>query len=461
MTSILSSLNNVQQALAAQQFALSIAQRNVAHVNDPNYTRQEAVFTPADGESAYGVSAVSISTCRDRFLDYSISCELQSLGENMVADQALQQVEAFFGGGSGYKLQEAISGFFNSFSALSGAPEDLSLRSEVISSANELAGEFRRIYGAIQTVQSSADSSVKFAIDDINSMTAQIADLNQRIAVAQQSSSELESTLRDQRQQLLEQLSGLIDVSYFETESGSVTVATRQGGLLILEDKNRELSLSSSASDAFGRVELDGADITDELQSGKLGGLIKLRDNTLSAYLGELDDMAVAITTRVNEQHAQGIDLNGQAGGNLFTPFVEIIPGSNAGAARAMSVAITEASQIAAASAGAGVGDNTNARLLAGISEENLFSGSSETVTEHFAQLLYQVGMDSRNASQGVETQTDLVAQLKSQRAALTGVDLDEEAVHIIQYQKAYQASSRLANVLDELSAEILDLLGT
>ncbi len=456
----MSGFDTVQQALAAQQFALSIAQRNVANVNDPNYTRQEAVFTPVGQEFQFGISGVSIQASRDRFIDYSISRELPSLGENSVAREALQQIDAIFGGSGGESLQEALSSFFRSFSSLTSAPEDASLRQQVISSANDLAGEFRRIYGAIQQVQTSTDRSVKYAVDNINSITAQIADLNKKIPDAQQSHSELASGLRDTRQQLLEQLSNLADVSYYETESGSITVTTRQGGLLVLGDESRALTLTRSAAGPFQGIQLNGVNITDSLESGELGGLINLRDNVLSGYLNALDDMAVTLTARVNEQHAQGSDRNGAAGGDVFTPFVEVIPGSNAGAARAMRVAITDAARIAAAGAGAGVGDNTNARLLAGISEEKLFSDSTQTAIEYYAQLLYRIGTDEKNAESGVETQTDLLEQLKNQRAALSGVNLDEEAINIIKYQKAYQASSRLANVLDELSGEILNLLG-
>ena len=460
MTSIMSGFDTVQQALAAQQFALSIAQRNVANVNDPNYTRQEAVFAPVGQEFQFGISGVSIQASRDRFVDCSISRELQSLGENTVAYKALQQIDAIFGGSGGESLQAALSSFFNSFSSLSSAPEDVSLRQQVLSSAINLAGEFRRIYGAIQQVQTSTDGSVRYAVDDINSITAQIADLNKKIPDAQQSHSVSESALRDTRQQLLEQLSNLADISYFETESSSITVTTRQGGLLVLGNENRELALTRSAEGPFLSVQLNGANITDSLKSGELGGLINLRDNVLSGYLNALDDMAATLTARVNEQHTQGSDLNGAAGRDFFTPFVAVIPGSNTGAARAMGVAVTDAASIAAAGAGVGVGDNTNARLLAGIRDEKLFSGSTQTATDYYAQLMYRVGTDEKTAEDDMNTQTNLVEQLKIQRSSLSGVNLDEEAINIIKYQKAYQASSRMLTVLNDLSDEILKVVG-
>ena len=461
MTSILSGLATVQQALTAEQFALSIAQNNVANVNDPNYTCQNVVFTPVGDDSGSGDSGASIQTSRDRYLDYSITQELPSLGENTAASNALQQVDAIFGGSSGGSLQQALSNFFNSFSSLSGSPEDLSLRQGVISSADDLVTEIQGAYRAIQQVQSSADGSVKDDVDSINSITAQIADLNQKIADGRQSSPSAESTLQDNRQQLLEQLSNLVGISYTETESGAVTVTTQQGGVLVLGNESNDLTVTHSGDNAFWSVQLNGADITDQLQSGDLGGQINLRDNTLSGYLNALDNLAATITSSVNNQQAQGTDLNGQAGVPLFTPFVQAVPGSNTGAASAMSVAITDPSQIAAAAPGAGVADNTNAQLLAGLGNENLFAGSTQTATQYYAQLLYQVGEDESNAENGVQTQTSLVQQLKSQRASESGVDLNEEAANIMQYQQAYQASSQMAKVLDDLSADILNFIGT
>jgi flagellar hook-associated protein 1 len=460
MTSILSGLDTVQQALAAQQFAMSITQRNVANANDPSYTRQQAVFTPVGVEMNSGVSGVQIQASRSRFLDYSICKDLQSLGEHSVASDALQQIDSILGGNDGASLQQALSDFFNSFSSLTSAPEDLVLRQKVLSTANTLAGEFKRIYNSIQQVQISEDQAVTYTANDINAITEKIADLNTKIPPAQQTHSESEYTLRDNRQQLLEQLSSLTDISYFETESGSVTVTTRDGAALVLGDQSHALTLTRPAGSIYQRVQLDGTDITSSLQSGQLGSLINVRDNVIDGYLSTFDDMAATMIARVNEMHADGDDLDGDAGLDFFAPFTEIIAGSNFGAAANMSVAITDPRKIAAAGAGAGVGDNANAKLLAAIADETLFSSSSETISEHYAKLIYQVGSDEKTAEEAKTTQNDLLEQLKNQRDTTLGVNMDEEAVNLIKYQKAYQASSRYANVLNSLSDEVLQILG-
>ena len=460
MTSILSGLDTVQQALAAQQFAMSITQRNVANANDPSYTRQQAVFTPVGTETDNGVSGVHIQAGRNRFLDQSICKDLQSLGEHSVAYDALQQIDSILGGNDGASLQQALSNFFNSFSSLSSAPEDMVLRQKVLSMANSLTGEFQRIYNAIQQVQISEDRTVTYTVNDINAITQKIADLNTKIPVAQQSHSESEYTLRDNRQQLLEQLSGLMDIAYYETESGAVTVTNRDGAALVIDDKSHPLELTRLSGEIYQSVLLDGSDITSSLQSGQLGSLINVRDNVIAGYLSTLDDMAATVIDRVNEQHAGGDDLDGNAGLDFFTPFTEIIAGSNFGAAMNMSVALTDPRMIAAAGTGSGEGDNANAKALAGIADEELFSSSSETIFEHYANLIYRVGSDEKTAEEAKTTQNDLLQQLKNQRDTSFGVNMDEEAVNLIKYQKAYQASSRYANVLNTLSDEVLQILG-
>jgi flagellar hook-associated protein 1 FlgK len=460
MPSILSGFDSVQQALAAQTFALSIAQKNITNANDPDYTREDVVFTGDDSESTNsGVAGVSLQAVRNQFLDYNISQETQSSSMSSVESDALQQIDAIFNG-SGESLQQSLSDFFNSFTSLSSSPEDLTLRQQVLSSANALSNQFHTLYSGIQQVQTSEDSALSSTVDQVNSLTSQIAALNQQIAAAQGAQSQNLSTLQDSRQQLVEQLSGLMGLSYYQTNSGAITVTTQQGGALVIGNQSNSLQLSST-NGTFQSVLLNGADITNSIGSGTLGGLIDMRDNKCAGYLNALDDLAATITFQVNQQHEQGSDLNGQDGGDLFTPFTPANPDSNAGAARAMSVAITDPTQIAAAGPGGGAGDNTNAQLLAGISNQKLFSNSNETASQFYADLVYRIGTDEQTASDNVSTQQSILDQLNNQRDSFSGVSLDDEAVNIIKYQTAYQASAQYATVLNTLSGDVLNILGT
>jgi flagellar hook-associated protein 1 FlgK len=456
MTSIFSGFDSVQQILAAQQYAISITQRNVANANNESYTRQEAIFADAPESNS---SAVTLRALRNRYLDYSISRETQSLGEQQVTADALQQVEAIMNESSGQGLQQALSDFFNSFNSLSATPEDLILRQQVLSKAAALASEFHRISDSLQQVQIAENDRVETTIEEINAVTSKIASLNERIGIAHAAGYDEEYVLRDERQQSLEQLSGLIDISYLETESGAVTVTTRQGGALVIENQSHDLERCTVPGSVFSGVQLDGVDITSTIQSGTLAGLLQVRDGLIAGYLGDLDDMAAAIISRVNQLHTSGFDLDNQPGGDFFEPWVPSIPGSSAGAARAIRVSLSDGRKIAASSSG-NPGDGDNATRLYAIHEEALLGSSMETIGRFYAGLIYKIGSDEKSAAEGITTQTGILNQLKNQRSAETGVNLDEEATNLIKYQKTYQASAKFMSVLDLLSNEILSLLG-
>jgi flagellar hook-associated protein 1 FlgK len=464
MSTIFGGLTSALGALQAQQYALDITQQNIANVNTPGYSRQGVKFTPGSGNpgtSGGCIPTVSVESFRDRFIDYRIAQELPSQNEYDTVSQALQQIDGILNGQGGTSLQSALSSFFNSFSSLANNPDDLSLRQNVLSQANDLANQFHSIYDSIQKVQVSQDQAVSDTVNQINAVTQKIAALNPQVAAAQAQHSDDESSLSDQRQQLLDQLSGLADVSYFETESGAVTITTGQGSVLVIGDQSSSLQTATLPGTSMNQVVLNGTNITSEFQSGKLGGLLKVRDQNIAGYLNTLDDLAAGLIARVNAQHASGSDMNGNAGGDFFTPFVQPWPGNNSGAAHSISVAITDPQAIAAAESGAGQGSNANAQALAGIKDETLFLPDNFTLNQFYAGLLETVGSDYQAADNGSQTQGQILLQLQNQRDSLAGVNLDEEALNIVKFQKAYEASARLAQVWNSLADEVMKLVGS
>ncbi len=465
MSTLFSGLNIAQRALSAQQLGLEITQRNVANTNTYGYSRLRVNFEPAVASGVFnvqagmGVAGATVESFRDNFIDYRISQELQGQGEQQAALDALQQVEALFYSTDSKGLQGALSDFFNSFSALANTPEELALRQQVLQQAGLLTDEFHGLYNRLKGIQLQEDRLVSDTVAEINAASAEIARLNIEIQVARGTQSNEESSLRDERQRLLEKLSGLTDISYFEDSEGMTTVTTRQGALLVVGSESKNLELGQSATTGFLTIEQDGIDITSTVRSGKLGGALMVRDVAIPEYLGSLDDMAAALIQRVNQQHALGVDLSGNPGGDFFVPFVQPAPGSNEGAARSISVALDDVTEIAAAGPGGGPGSNINANLLAGIKDETL-AALGTTPGEFVANLIYRVGADTRSAQDELETQKNLLQQLENQRDVFSGVNLDEEAVNIIRYQKAYQASARFVTVIDTLSSDLIQMLG-
>jgi flagellar hook-associated protein 1 len=465
MSTIFSSLTRAQQSLQVQQYGLEIAQKNIANVNTPGYSRQRLNVMPGDSIDT-GISAAaswvqggSIESFRNRFLEYRIGQETEKQGYFDAKATALGQIESLVSADSRNGLDASISDFFDSFSSLANAPEDVTLREQVLASGTNLASRFNQIYEQIQSVQRYQEYYISDTTSEINALTSAIAGLNGRAAQAIALNAPEASELQDQRQVLLEKLSGFIDVSYFETESGEISVVTRQGGPLVLAQDSFALKTARSGMNGQLQIELQGANITSSIQGGKLGGLLAVRDE-IGGYLNQLDDLAAGLISRVNTQHRAGVDYNGEAGGDFFTPFVQPSPGSNAGAARGMTLAISDANDIAAATSGSGVGSNGNAVLIAGIADEDLFGGGTATATEHYANMVFDIGKSVRAAESGSDLEKALLVQLNNQRDASSGVSLDEEAVSIVKYQKAFEATARYISLLNQLTDDLIKMLG-
>jgi flagellar hook-associated protein 1 FlgK len=472
MASILDGLNIAKLSLSAEQYAMTVAERNSVNVNNPNYTRQDVLFTDLTvpgNWSAFGVPGVSLWAVRNSYLDRSISYEIPEFNENLVKYNALREIDYSLHGTSGGGLIESIRAFFNSFTELSSDPTDSALRWQVMSSAETMTQDFHRIYDEILRVQANAEQHIVSGVVDINKLTAKIADLNGRIEAAHtKGERETEYALRDERQQAVEELEAKINVLYFETESGSITVTTSNGDALVLGRKSTDIVLGPRTGSPFSDIYYGsntvppGVNITASITSGEIGGYLQVRDTLIPDYLERLDDMAAAIETEVNFQHGLGNDINGFAGGTFFssTPLPSPPWWATAGIARTINLVIASPDDIAAAAIGGGTGDNQNAKKLAAIAVTPIpIGGQTVTLGEAYASLIYTVGSDQRIAKETGEHQQNLINQLLTQRHSESGVSLNEEAINIIKYQQAYQASSRIVSVLNILSAEILNFV--
>jgi flagellar hook-associated protein 1 FlgK len=193
---------------------------------------------------------------------------------------------------------------------------------------------------------------------------------------------------------------------------------------------------------------LGNVDITAEVTSGRLGGLLLARDVMLPGYLQKLDNLAFSVGSKVNALHAAGFDLNGAAGGNVFS-----LPAAAAGAAATIALApalVADPSKIAAAGRAA-PGDNQTARAIAA-----LVNGSPGPVDD-WASLVHQVGGDRSNATSDLATRTDVLNQLETLRTQISGVSIDEEAATMLKFQRAYEANARFFSVVDRLLDEMMN----
>jgi flagellar hook-associated protein 1 len=253
-----------------------------------------------------------------------------------------QQIQALFNETAGTGLQSSLTGFFNSLSRVSANPSDLNARQGVLTAAQNLARTFNQTSANLTTLQRNVDLSVSQSVSQIN-LTAQIATVNAQVSAAQ-SSGQNAGPFVDQRQQLINQLSNLVDVSEIDAGNGSLTLTTNSGAPLVVAGQSFQLTMQTDAVTGLQHIFSQGSDITSRIAAGQLAGQLQIRDQEIPSVQSSLDTLAASLANSVNTQHQAGFDLNGAAGGNLFVP----PPAAGLGAASTLAVAITDPTKIAA-----------------------------------------------------------------------------------------------------------------
>ena len=426
---------------------------NVANVNTPGYSRVRPVLTESDPvvlaplTFGTGVSLSKLESLRDPILQLRIGQETQSQGELDAFVTAMQQVEVNFQSSSG-DLGTQLTQFFNSLNQLSTDPVDLSLRQAVLTAAQNLATGFRNTSSNLIRQRSSLDLNVVQDVQQVNTLTGQIAQLNGQIINLENLQQDA-SAFIDQRDVLIQQLSSLIDVASIKSSNG-LTLTTSNGTALVAGEENFILSTQTDAA-GVQHVFSNQTDITAKLSSGALAGTIAVRDNKIPGLLSQLDSLASAFATAVNNVHRSGFDLNGNAGGDLFAA----PPAGGQGAAAALTVAITDPQLVAASSDGS-PGSNGNVLQLAALHDQPLVSG--QAANEFYGNIIFAVGSDVANGSSDLNASQLILQKLQDQRGSISGVSLDEEAVNMILFQRAYDASARIVQTVSEMLDTVIQM---
>ena len=401
-----------------------------------------------------GVTLQSVQSVRDSILDLRIDQETsQQSSLNSYVD-SMNQVQALFNETQGTGLQTDLSNFFNSFQSLATDPTSSSLRQAVIVAGQDLAGAFSQTSDNLSTIQQGLDQSVVQTVSQVNQLTAQVANLNQQIQEVS-NSGDNPGSLEDQRDEALTNLSNLIDTAVIYSNNGTVSVTTTNGTALVSGNQSDALTTQINSATGMNDVYAHGTDITSTIAGGELQGLINARDDSIPSTQSSLDNLAAGLISAVNKQQNDGYDLNGAKGVDFFTPFTPTTPGSNAGAAATMSVALTSPDQVAASSDGT-QGDNGNATALADLQNASIVSG--QTAGDYYSNLIDQVGNAVSNATSEQEAVGLVLQQLTNQRQSISGVSLDEEATNLITYQQAYEAAARVISTVDELNQATIDM---
>jgi flagellar hook-associated protein 1 len=454
MSGLFGSLSTALSSLAASQDEMATTSNNVANANTPGYSREVPVITAGDpiteGSLTFGTGVVlqKIQSLRNPILLIQINQSTQQNSSLNASLTQLQQIQTQFASSSS-GIGADISNFFNALQQLAPDPTDLTLRQSVLTAANTLATDFNTVAGSLKTQSSNIDQNVVADVTQVNSLTSQIASVDQQISNLQGSGQAAgDGTLVDAQNNLIQQLSALIDVQVIPTGQG-ITLATSNGTALV--SGSQSFALTTQASGGVQHIFAGTEDITNSLTGGSLAGLVQVRDQEIPSISGSLDQLAAGLANGVNTANAQGFDLNGNQGGNIFAP----PPVNGVGAAATLTVSMTDPALISASSDGT-TGSNGNLANLSAVADTALANG--QTPIDSYANVVSQVGSITANTSADADSSNLILQQLQDENGSVSGVSLNEEAANLIQYQTAYQSAAKVVSTINLLLLDAVNL---
>lgn len=470
MAGLFSALNAGKTSLTVNQKSIEVIGNNIANVNTEGYSRQKADLTPYPSMNfggffvGQGVVVSNVSREHDVFVTNMLQEKSIAFGLENGQTNALSELERIFPIGE-ENISTEVNRYFDSWQELSANPSGLVERGIVIQRGELLAEKFNQASDDLKTVKNNINDSLISKIDGVNSQITEIAELNQRIFTIEVQGQTANSA-RDRRDLLAKGLAASLGVQTYSDSKGMLAVQL-PGGLPLVQG-NMAMDIEGVQSGGDLNLVLNTGGVTRPIGLNNLGGefkgLVAIRDQFIPEVQDDLDRLAYEVTISVNSAHAAGAGLDSVSGRDFFTAPVAPPPGEPLwkDAARNIAVAISDATEVAAAEAppaGESVspGDNRNALIVSNIGEDYLIDGV-DNFGAFYGKLTAKIGIEANQNKLALGGAEDAMVQLQNLRDGLSGVSLDEEMISLIQFQRGFESSAKFLSTVDEMMNSLLEL---
>lgn len=322
-------LRTAVSGLMAFRAALDTTGHNIANVNTPYYSRQRVELSATSPEKqAYGyfgrgVDIDSVTRSYDSFVMQQLRSHSASVSRYDAMNTLTGQMSSLLGD-TNVGLTPDLEAFFGSLQDLADSPTSIPARQVFLDEGETLATRIQDIDSALSSLRESVDTGIRNAVTAINDLATGLARINQDIALASQSLTNTPNDLLDQRDKILVDLADLIGLQVVPQDSDGVNLYMSNGQPLVVGGQVRKLEVVQSGFDPEEitvRLEgqIEGSDMESYITDGKLAGYFEFRRTILDPAQDGLGLLAMGLAETFNEQHRQGMDLNGDLGGDLFT----------------------------------------------------------------------------------------------------------------------------------------------
>ena len=453
-------MTNALSGALASQMALSASSQNIANLQTKGYTRQAALLTAvgagASGKAVgNGVQVSSLLRFADSYKSQQMWRAAGETGQYSQTQPYLTQLERVMGDDTA-SLSVAVDQFFAALNAVGGDnATSTPLRQQVLTAAGVLSQRFNSLNNVYNAQQQSVSQQRSAIVDSANSNIAKIAALNARITQANAVGAPA-SSLIDARDLAIDELASQMGLDVSDQPGGVRDVSLKTGQALVIGNVPGKLEAVGGvgaqtfvlkfASTSFG---LDAARL-----GGQLGGLTTYEQDVLKPMQQGVADIASQLATKVNTQLASGYAMDGTPGKPLFvyTPGTTNMMGVAAGLDPTGLAFSSDGSQ----------GDSGNLLKLVNINSQaiNVTGLGSVLLSDADTQLVGKLGLLSQQNQAGLATAQTMRTHAVDDWQSTSGVNQDEEAVNLVEYQNMYQANMKVMSVANSLFDATLAMMG-
>ena len=516
--SINSLLSMSQQALQVNQYALNVVSNNISNMNTEGYAKQRVelaengsytkVSTAMGMKSiGSGVKILDIISYRDQFLDdYCRDKNSLANAASIMSEYGGYIDEIFKSDLDQGGLSGALNNFYDAAQSLASNPTDLALRTNFMQQAQAVAQTLNDVYNNIDSyktslvgnpfVAGSVQSSLSAKmVEQINQKLTQIADVNLAIVRSSQTGT-VQNDLVNQRAVLMDELAEMIPFETTHNPNGTVSITiagqeviqgAEQKLQLGIQQGNANQPIIIQMQDMNGDVIRGGDDITADITSGQLGAFLQLAlgtDSTkfsVNATLQDLDEFAQGFAKAINDiqtytsatSKAMGLTSDKQLQEITADDviFVDDLGGTTNITAKNIAANdkllnnpwLVATARVELDANGDvlnpdSIGNNTNVLEFVSTRNNGIAELGGVTAMDYLTTMISNVGNDVANLNTASITSNALATSAEEQRNAKMGVNIDEELVDLIKFQRAYEASARIFSTANEVYDELVNL---
>ncbi len=461
MAGFISEIYKNAQVLNYHKRSIDIAGNNLANINNEDYARQQILtrdgfmYTTKAGLQSNGLDSGGLEHVRNQLLDKQILKEISNLSSLQAQDEVLSRVSAVIaedikraldpqtlesaleGDVETGTITKSIDEFFNAWQELSADPTAEAAKQSLFGKAEALISTLNTTGTKITELETFIASLTAQDNNKIDALLQKVAALNIEIAKIEFKGDGMAATLRDEREAALEQLAQYVDVTFTEIadSGGKFTVTAGSTPITLI--------------DATGAVAGTAATLlatTTSLQGGRIHGYDQVSSSgALGTLKTSLNNLVSQLVTSVNAVYKSGTNT-----GNFFNS------ANSTMSTIALDSTLTSATSITTTGvSGAGAGANDLALAVAELHNKqfstttgDLFSG---TFIEHVTTSVATLGSEHNIIKDKIESVDLILSNLKEQRQQESGVSIDQEVAELMGYQRAFQATSRVINILDSM----------